>query len=155
MQQAKNDVYVAFKVYWLTQAMTETLTKRQLLDPASIEDDPRLLAEDNLDHGDFYVNRKVREISQWESSTTFAVNNLTAKRMFPLPDFGHQGPDDPYQHGARKRLGIRNVTIMKPILMHQWHPNGWHGTEEDAQKEAEAALNMRFGTVAQKKEKVT
>jgi hypothetical protein len=142
---ATNDTYVAFKVFWLGQQFTSELDAYNWRSPESLEKVNLLYTDDPRTHGSFYDNEGVRNIACWESSTTYAINAQTAAKLYPLPDFKAQGADDPYQAGARQRLGIKNYTVMDPILFHQWHPNSWFGSPEDAVQKAQQALLQRFG----------
>lgn len=137
-----DDTYVAFKTFWIPQDMTHNLDVLDWSkDVSRLELVPELYNNDTEEHGEFYANRNVRQISLWESSTTYAVNLQTVKRMFPMPDLGHQGYDDPYQAGLRSKLGIKNVTVQDPILFHQWHPSTWDRNFELATKEAQDELS--------------
>ncbi len=139
-----DDVFVAFKCFWMSQNMTENIERYTWEKPETLEHVQALYDDDEFAKGTFYSNATVKNIKVWESSTTFAVNNRTAAKMFPLPDFAEQGPDDPFQAGLRTQLGIKNHTVMKPILMHQWHPNTWNGTSEDAVAKAQKVLIERL-----------
>lgn len=132
-KHSKDDTFVAFKSYFMPPDMTRDLDQYDWKNPEYLERVPELYNDDDYAHGTFYCNRGIKAIQTWESSTTYSVNMQTSKRMFPLPDFGHQGADDPYQAGLRLKLGIKNYTVMNPILFHQWHPNTWHGTPQEAQ----------------------
>lgn len=142
---ANDDTYVAFKCYWLSPDMTRDLDQFNWREPNTLVQEAMLFELDELLKGSFYANATVREIAKWESSTTYCINRQTAERMYPMPDFGAQGADDPYQAGLRLRLGITNHTVMNPILFHQYHPSSWYGTGEEAVQEAAAELVKRFG----------
>jgi len=144
-KNAIDDTYVAFKCFWLSPILTNDIDKLDWLHPETIEKNPLLYELDPFPQGNFYANAGVRQITLWESSTTYAINAQTAQRMYPMPDFGHQVSDDPYQAGARQRLGIKNHTVMEPILVHQWHPNSRTISGEQGVLEATEELKKRFG----------
>jgi hypothetical protein len=142
---AEDDTFVAFKAFWMGETMTKNIECYNWRNPEMMECEKMLYDDDPRSHGTMYSNDNIRNVTCWESSTTYAVNRQTANKLFPLPDFGTQGADDPYQAGARQYLGIKNYTVMEPILMHQWHPNSWFGTGEDAVRDATTELRKRFG----------
>lgn len=45
---------------------------------------------------------------------------ITDGKGFPL--FGDYGSEDPYYCGTREQKGVEDITIMDPMLIHQWHP---------------------------------
>ncbi len=143
IEHAKDNVFVAFKCFWMSPDMTRDINKFDWINPETLEQEPMLFELDELLKGSFYANRTARDIKTWESSTTYAVNKFTADRIYPIPDLGHQGYDDPYQLGLRSLLGISNYTVQNPMLFHQWHPNTWKGTGEDAVREAAQLLDQR------------
>lgn len=142
---AQDDVFVAFKALWLPKFVTDTLNAYNWKNPEVLERERLVYDLDDNAHGSPYENSNVRNLACNESTTTFAYTANTAKRVFPVPDFGVQGADDPYHAGARIRLGIRNYTVMDVILVHQWHPSTWDGNQSLAVEDASKALNERFG----------
>jgi hypothetical protein len=94
---------------------------------------------DPNDHGPFYWNVNVPAITDWQSNTTYALSRETTRRFFPMPLFGHWGPDDPYQASKRAALGIPTVTC-EHICYHQWHPTSAHPSDEQICREAADAL---------------
>lgn len=144
-EKAQDNTYVAFKCFWMSPDMTHDIDRFDWLHPETLEHEPMLYELDVMPQGHFYANPGVRQITYWEASTTYALNRQTAERLYPMPDFGHQVTDDPYQVGARQRLGIVNHTVMEPILFHQFHPNSRTITGEQAVEEAQAELIKRFG----------
>ncbi len=44
---------------------------------------------------------------------------ITRGLGFPL--FGDYGGDDPWYHGTRRVKGVKDITIMQPMVFHQWH----------------------------------
>lgn len=140
-EQAQDDVFVAFKCFWLSPDMTNRLSEFSWYTPEELEKESMLFELDGLTKGSFYANRTARNIKVWQSTTTFAYNGKTAARVFPFPDLHHQGYDDPLHAGLRDIFGIRNYTVQDPMLFHQWHPNTWTGTGEEAVAEATQLLN--------------
>ena len=51
---------------------------------------------------------------------------------FPL--FGDYGSEDCWYCGTRARLGIKDITVMDPMMVHQWHPcfQYWMGRGRNA-----------------------
>lgn len=141
VEYAEDNTYVAFKCFWMPPDMTRDLNNYDWRNPESLEARPELFQLDSLEKGTFYANRNIRSITTWESSTTYAVNNQTAALMYPMPDLGHQGYDDPYQAGLRAKRAIKNVTVMNPVLFHQWHPQTWNGDNAAAVAEATELIN--------------
>ncbi len=143
--QAKHDTFVAFKAFWMSSIMTRNIMYHDWNHPERLEMDDVLYFTDELLKGDFYANKNVRDIKNWESSTTYAIDFSTAARLFPLPDFGDYGIDDPYQVAARQRLGIKTYTVMDPILFHQYHPQLKRVSDDEMIAAATLALTERFG----------
>jgi len=142
VERAQDNVYVTFKCFWIPPDMTMRLKDYNWKQPETLEAELDLYAMDDFLKGSFYANGNARKISVWESSTTHAVNNFTAHRMYPFPDLGHQGWDDPYQVALRTLLGIRTDTVMNPILFHQWHANTRNDQEGQAVREALEQLDI-------------
>ena len=40
---------------------------------------------------------------------------------FGFPLYGGYGEDDPYFHGTRRVNRVKDITIMEPMVFHQWH----------------------------------
>ena len=116
--------FTAFKCFWLPEDMTADLDCYDWRHAASLEAAPELFPRDPREHGEFYWNSDIRSIARWESTTTHALHTEDAARIFPMPDFGEWGPDDPWHLAMRRQLGIRNQTVMDPVLFHQWHEHG-------------------------------
>lgn len=140
-ENATDDVWVGFKVYWLPLHMTAHLDD---YDFGHLVDYDDLYRRDPKEKGPFYWNVNVPDIETWESNTTYAMNAATTARLFPMPLFGKWGPDDPYQAWMRTALGISTTTIAQPILYHQWHPATEHPTDEAIVAEASAAVKERM-----------
>lgn len=140
-EAATDDVFAAFKVFWLPQHMTDHLDDYDWQQPERLEQCEDIYRRDPKEKGEFYWNKDVRSRTDWQSTTTFAYNRATAAKIFPFPDLGHQGFDDPAHAGFRQVLGIRNHTVMEPILAHQWHPQTWNGDADKAVEEAVVLIN--------------
>lgn len=144
-ETAKDNVFAAFKVFWMPQQMTEEIEKYDWKHPETLEKEIDLYPLFDDGHGEFYWNGDVRSKTEWHATTTWAMNHKTLQKLRPLEDFGEQGPDDPWNFGARSRLMIEDVCVMDPILFHQWHPQTWDGRAGHAVNRATQALNRRFG----------
>ena len=144
-ETAQDDIFAAFKVFWMPQQMTEEIEKYDWKNPETLEKELALYPKFDDGHGEFYWNGDVRAKTEWHSTTTWAMNHKTVQKLLPFEDFHEQGPDDPWMMGARMRTGIEDVCIMNPILMHQWHPQTWDGRAGHAVGEATKALRRRFG----------
>lgn len=141
-EQAQDNVFVAFKMFWLSPDMTRDLENFNWRQPETLEQEPMLFELDELLKGSFYGNANTRAMKQCDSTTTWAMNLQTIKRMKPpFPNLGHQGYDDPYFCALRSYLGIRNFTVQEPCLFHQFHRNTWTGTGEEAVAEAQTLLD--------------
>lgn len=134
-ERAREGVWAGFRVYWLPAHMTRHLD--DYAPPLEAHDD--LYRHDPNDHGPFYWNVNVPAITDWQSNTTYALSKATAGAFFPMPLFGHWGPDDPYQAHVRAHKGIPCVTC-ESILYHQWHPASEHPSDEQICREASEAL---------------
>jgi hypothetical protein len=146
VREACPDIFVAFKVFWMTQQLTNTLEDYPWRTPEQLEVAEALYYPiDPSDKGSFYYNSDVRRNTQWESTTTWAVDREAAHKLFPFPDLHHQGYDDPLMAGLRKQLGIRTRVVMEPILFHQYHDPLWDGNAALAVQEATEELEKRFG----------
>lgn len=145
-ETAQDDVAAMFKVFWIPEEMTNELYKYDWRRPETLENELAPYPLYSADHGDFYWNKDVRDKTEWHSTTTWAVNNRTLQKLLPFPDFGKQGPDDPYFFAARSRLGIQDVCVMNPILFHQWHPQSWNGDSQEAVRLASEEIQRREST---------
>lgn len=47
-------------------------------------------------------------------------NEIFHGRGFPL--YGDYGSEDPHYLGTRRNNGVKGITIMDPMAIHQWHP---------------------------------
>ena len=89
----------------------------------------------------YYFDRKVRDVTPWESTTTHAYNAETIKQIYPMPEFNIWGPDDPYLLNFRYLKGISNCTVNDPILFHQDHDRENENWEE-INKKVDAAMEV-------------
>lgn len=121
-ETAQPNTFAAFKCFWLPQYVTENLETYDWQHPETLEQCEDIYKNDPQEKGPFYWNKDIRGITAWHSTTTYAMEHETLKKMLPFPDFGSWGADDPWHLLKRKELGIKTVTIMEPILMHQYHP---------------------------------
>lgn len=138
--------FVAFKVFWMSEEMTDEIERYNWRKPETLEEEKALFPlhfSDN--HGDFYWNSDVRAKTEWHSTTTWAMDHDTLAKLRPIPDFKMQGPDDPYLYAARMRLKINDYCVMNPILFHQHHPQTWDQNMPLAIELATKALVERFG----------
>lgn len=120
-ENATQDTFAAFKVFWLPDHMLKHFDDYTWQQPETLEQCEDIYKLDPKQKGEFYWNKDTRGITNWQSTTTYAMNGETIRKMLPFPDFGSWGADDPWHLLKRKELGIQNVTIMEPILMHQYH----------------------------------
>ncbi len=143
-EKATLNTFAAFKVFWLPQHMTEHLDDYPWQTPERLEQYDDLYKLDPKEKGEFYWNKDIRGITDWQSTTTYAMDYLTIRKLLPFPEFGTWGPDDPWHVRARRTLGIQDVTLMEPVLFHQWHPSLQDKSIEDIVQQANEVITEQF-----------
>jgi hypothetical protein len=138
--QIESNTFGAFKVFWMPQHMTENIEMYPWKSPELLECYDDLYTHDPKQHSIDYWNRDIRSITQWLSTTTHVMDKDTTHKLYTLPDFHVYGPDDGFQLVKRHQLKIREMTIMDPILFHQWHPSLQSLHPEEISRLAETAL---------------
>lgn len=73
-----------------------------------------------------YVQNNVKN-ENFGTHQTCSIRKELFYQIFPLgfPLYGDYGSEDPHYLGRRLANNVRGVTIMTPMLIHQWHPS-WH-----------------------------
>lgn len=141
-ERAKPNIFVAFKPFWLPEYVTKELHLYPWQTPELLEKYDEIYRLDPKQHGMFYWNTNTREITHYDSTTTYAMEAETLKKIFPFPDLSEQGYDDPYHQILRGDLGIQNDTVMEPCLFHQHHPQRWGGDCDRASLQATEILHL-------------
>lgn len=139
---ANPKTFVAFKPFWMLEEMTRDLDQYPWQVPEKLEEYAALFPKFGDGHGAFYWNGTVRENTLYESTTTYAMEAETLKKIFPFPDLHEQGYDDVYHLILRNDLGIQNHTVMEPCLFHQHHPQKWGGDTQRACDQAVELLHL-------------
>jgi hypothetical protein len=127
---AQSERFVTYKPFWIPQSMQEKMDTFPWQKPELLELEPALyeratfepFGEDgSIENWGKGWNEDMRARTDWESTTTFAMDRHTLSRMGPWPQFEFWGPDDPWHQGRRNRLAVRTHVSRESMVYHQWH----------------------------------
>lgn len=139
---AKPNTFVSFPVLWLPPYVTENIDNYPWQTPEQFEFIEDVYRLDPQYKGERYWNVNLHVNEPYRSTTNYAMEAETLKKIFPFPDMHEQGSDDVYHLILRNDLGIKDYTIKRHIIAHQYHPQTWSGDTQRACDQAVELLHL-------------